>query len=375
MRLPWRAAVLRRWHQIPLPLRLIAHASAWFGYGVLLSMLNGADDNPRSLAMIWAASGVGAVVTSTVDAMLPRVFGSIDELVSYSAALQAGQPPAGVDPAVWLSRIRRSRVAGVAMWWFLIVFIGFALLSADSSPMSRHLQVSWALVVLGVGAIVELHRRAHRIKRLGAAVRAVRAQPTPISGVSGTGVRDKVQEGWRTNSELSRPARFILTVTMASALAFLVLVIADLDAVVYSDSRTSHAGNAALWAIATGLIASLLLFSDPRITSTDKMIDAIVQYDLAFRGGGLPRDVEVDRWRRWIRTHRRSNFVVLLWGGFFFAVAAWSLSSDPTGYNWIVAGLLGVLGIGQVRRWRSLRAMLHRLETEVESHAVRQLFG
>jgi len=307
--------------------------------------------------------------------MLPKVVGSVDELVGYSAALQTGQPPTGVDSALWRRRIRRSRVAGVAMWWFLIVFIGFMLLSADSSPISHQLQVSWALVVLGVGAIVEMRRRTKRIKRLGSAIHATQARPAPNSDAPEAGARQKLDNKWRNNSETPRPARFIVVATTASALAFLVLAIAELDVMVYSDARTSHVVDAARWASATGLIATVFAFCDPRVTATRWTIDDILQYDLAFQGGELPRDVDVDQWRRWMRNHHRSHIVVLMWAGFYFAIAAWSLSSGPTGYHWIVAGLLGVLGIGQIRRWRNLRGMLHRLEARVGRHALRQLFG
>ena len=121
-------------------------------------------------------------------------------------------------------------------------------------------------------------------------------------------------------------------------------MVADLDSVVYGDAGLSHLGRAALWATTTGVIVTVLAFYDPRLTATSRTIESKFSNTT-----GRSAAVSYLRSRRrpmvrWIRSHRQSYAIMLVWACFYLAVGFWSLLGDPTGYHWVVAGLLAVRG-------------------------------
>ncbi len=78
----------------------------------------------------------------------------------------------------------------------------------------------------------------------------------------------------RDNAETPLARRFTTGAAGASALAFVILVIADLDSVVYGDAGLAHLGRAALWATTTGLIVTVLASYDPRLSATSRTIES-----------------------------------------------------------------------------------------------------
>ena len=375
MRLPRSTGALRIWYRIPLALRIFVLSTAWFAYADLMSMLNAADDSPPTMEIIWGASAAASVVTVLVDATTPRLLGSLDELARYSSALRTGKPPSGIDRPLWQKRIRRSRAATAATWMLLCPFIGFGILSADSSPSPYRRPALWILAIIGAGVSAVLLRHSTRTRRLGLALNECHDQMYSKEVAVAPSVMDWVQGRWRDNAETSRARRVAGMLSSAITIAFLVLLVADLDSIVYGESTASHFIWAGGLATVTGVIVTVIIFGDPRLTATSRTIESILQYDWAFRTGELPAGFDADQWRSWIRSHHRSDAVLLVWACFYLAVGFWSLLGDPTGYHWVVAGLAGAFAMWMIRRWRCLSARLAWLEDLVQRQAVRQLFG
>lgn len=180
---------------------------------------------------------------------------------------------------------------------------------------------------------------------------------------------------WRSNAETPLAGRICMTAVMTTAVSFGVLLVADLDSVVYNDSRTTHLGWATAIAGVMGIALTTKVFGDPRLRATRETIDEIVRYDSAYRAAELPAHFDVDQWQSWIRRQHLSDRAVLIWAGFYSTVACWAIATHSPGYHWVVGMLLAALAIWQFRRWQSLCAMNARLKRLVEQHAVRQLFG
>jgi hypothetical protein len=258
---------------------------------------------------------------------------------------------------------------------FVYPVLAFGVMSADSSQSPHRVLLEGLLVSCAIWFFVALCIRGARITRLESEIKKL---PLPLRCETPTSAQtdsQRVREALRNNAETPLAGRFAAGAAMTSALAFVVLLVADLDSVAYDDSRIAHLGRAALWATVTGLIATVTASGDPRLSATSQTIEGILQYDWAFRTGELPAQFDVEQWRRWMRSHRRSDGVMLVCAGFCFAVGCWSLLGHPTGYHWILAGLLALVGVWQIRRWRRLRARQDWLGARVERYAVRQLFG
>jgi hypothetical protein len=355
--------------------RILVVSAAWFGYADLMSMLNATSDAPPTMEIIWGASAAAAAATSLVDAAMARRFGSLDELARYSSALRTGKLPNGIDPTLWRHWLRLSCKATTVTWLLACPFLGFAMLSADSSPSPQRSPALWTLGVITTGLVAVMHRRSTRIKRLGSAIDECRAVMPSKQVQAAPCAIQRMQDRWRENAQTSRAGRIARLLLPAMTLAFLVLLVADLDSIVYGESIASHLIWAGGLATVTGVIVTVIAFDDPRLTATDRTIESILQYDWAFCTGELPAAVDADQWRRWIRSHHRSYAILLVWACFYLAVGFWSLLSDPTGYHWVVAGLLGTFAMWMIRRWRCLSARLAWLEELVQRQAVRQLFG
>ncbi len=375
MRRPTRVSAISIWYQVPLAPRILVVFTAWFSYGVLLSNLNSLDDSTRTAEIIWCACQSGTWLTILADTVIRSSFDSLDQLVAYSAALRTGEVPEDIDTGQWRRRLRHSRIAVVLTPLLVYPVLALGVMSADSSQSPHRVLFEVLLVSCAICLFLALCLRGARITRLEA---EIKKRPPPLRYETPTPV-DKSLQRWndalRDNAETPLARRFTTGAAGASALAFVILVIADLDSVVYGDAGLAHLGRAALWATTTGLIVTVLASYDPRLSATSRTIEEILRYDWAFRSGQLPAQFDVEQWCGWIRSHGKSCVVMLVCACFSFAVAGWSLLSHPTGYHWIVAGLLAVLGGWQVRRWRQLCARLGWLEARVKRYAVRQLFG
>jgi hypothetical protein len=363
------------WHRVPRPLRVLALAAAWFSYGAVLSNLNSLDDGDITAEVIWGACLFGYCISALVTSIRPALFSSADEFVTYRTALRTGNLPEEVDLPVWERRLSRSRLETVLRMWFAFPYLGFGALSADSSQTQYRVFLLCMFALSGIWVLTRVFMRTARIKQLESAVRQRqnRQRPEPVAPADKT--MPSVERHWRSNAEAPMAERLLTTAVATTALAFVPLLLADLDSIVYSDSPLSHLAWIALCANATGLVVTGTVFLDPRMRATGQSIETILQYDRAFRIAELPDQFDVDQWRSWIKCDHRSNMVTLIWAGFYLIVGSWSVLSHPSGYHWVLAILLASLAIWQIRRWQCLCRLTTRLETQVERHSIRQLFG
>jgi hypothetical protein len=142
----------------------------------------------------------------------------------------------------------------------------------------------------------------------------------------------RVESQWRSTAEAPMAQRLTTTAIATSTLAFVPLLLADLDSIVYSDNRGTHLAWAALLATTTGLVVTRVVFWDPRLRATARTIEPILKYDRAFRTGELPDQFDVDQWRVWMKSHHRSDGVTLVWACFYVIVGCWSVLSSSSGY-------------------------------------------
>ncbi|WP_133691638.1 hypothetical protein [Mycobacterium sp. BK086] len=325
------------WYRLPLALRVLILVAAWFTYGALLSNLNVLDDGSRTAEIIWGACAVGLAVSAVAE--------------------------------VWRSRLSRSRLAAILTPMLAAPYLGFGALSAHSSRSQHRVLLLWMLALGAIWLFVVTHKRLARIRHVQSVTPKPLTSPFPAPPASG------FQKQLRSNAETPMAGRIVTTSVMTTATVFLVLLVADLDSVVHSEARDVHLTWAAVFAIVLGVTLTVTAFEDPRLRATQQTIDEILQYDLAFRAAELPAQFDVDQWQGWIKEHRRSDAVTLIWAAFFAIVAGWSVLTHPPGYHWIVATLLIVLAAWQIHRWQDLRAMNARLKMMVERHAIRQLYG
>jgi hypothetical protein len=356
-------------------------ATAWFSYGALLSNLNTLDDGSRTAEIIWGACVFGYCTSALIELIRPALFSSTDEFVTYRTALRTGHLPDGVDLPVWDRRLSRSRLAITVVPWFALPYLGFGALSADSSNTRYRVSLLWIFVTCGIGVLAWVFRRIARIKQLESTVRQrqERQRPEPVVPVEPAAPASRamvrLQKQWKSNAETPMTQRIVTMIVVSGTLAFIALLLADLDAVVYSDNRGARVAWVALWASTIGVAATVIVLLDPRMRASNRTIEAILEYDWAFRAGELPAQFDVDQWRGWMKSQHQSDAVTLVWACFYLIVGCWSVVSHPSGYHWVLAILLAVVAIWHVHRWRYLCAMNARLETLVERHTVRQLFG
>lgn len=373
--LPRRTRALHSWYRIPSALRTLTISIVWFGYADLLTLLNSADDSIRTMAVIWGACGAACTVTVIADLIRPRAFGSVPELVRYSAALQTGTPPDELDTALWLRGIRRDRRHTVVTWAIAVVLGGFGFLSADSSPSPLRWPLIAVYTLASATAFVEINVHRTRRERLASAISSRRAVEVRAGQVGAQPLaRDSQQRQLHETAQLPLAARFATTFAATAVLALLILLVAELDALVYESTLATHVGNAALMSFIVALAITATMFTDPRVSARTQNIERILQYEWSFRGGQLPVEFDAEEWHQWVRRHRTASGALLLSASFLLGVATWSLS-QPGGFHWVVAGLLGSAGSWQVLRWFGLRTRLVRFEERIRSHAVRRLFG
>jgi hypothetical protein len=368
------AAADMRWHRVPRALRVLVLAAAWFSYGVLLSNLNSRDD-VTTADVIWGAIFFGFVIATLVSLIRPALFASTDEFVTYRTALRSGDLPDGVNLAVWERRLSRSRLAVVLLPWIALPYLGFGALSADSSMSPYRVLLLWTFALATIWVFVSTFKRIACIKQLESTIRQRQKQSLPEPAARADKTMSRMERQWRSNAEASWAERLISMAIAMSALAFVPLLLADLDSIVYSDNTGAHLAWAALVAATTAGVVTWVVFWDPRLRATTRTIESILQYDRAFRTGELPDQFDIDQWRIWMKSHHRSDAVTLIWACFYLLVGCWSVVSYSSGYHWVLATLLVLLAAWQVRRWQYLCRLMIRLQTQVERHSIRQLFG
>jgi hypothetical protein len=174
----------------------------------------------------------------------------------------------------------------------------------------------------------------------------------------------------------STTVRFVQSSLIGFVFALLVLLVADLDSVVHSYSRTAHLERAASWAALVGVVFAIVMLGDPRLRRGGGSAEQVAAYDRALRSGQLPADIEPDVWRGWLRRGLRSerNLRVLRIC-FLTAVGVSAILTHPTVYRWVIASLYELLAMRFIITWPAVRARYARLAAEVEQRATRQIWG
>jgi hypothetical protein len=340
-----RVMAMSIWFSTSLPLRIAAIFAAWFSYGAVVSNLLTPEDNVRAAPIVWSVCLIAAAVSIASDAGVNRRFGSVEELRTYNVALKNGQLPEGADVVQWRHRIAQSRLAVALATTVLCPLLAFGWLASAYSQVAYHQLPLWTFGLAFIVVFAAAFRRSAHIRNLEPALKRGKASALP------QGDRDRL----RMQSETSLSVWFFSFVVVGSLFAFLLLILADLEPIVYDDNRATHLFWIAVAAVAVGVAATIIALSDPCLRVTAATIDDIRLYDHAFRTFELPEHFDVPLWRRWIRAHRRSNAVVLLWACFCLAVGCWSVLTHPSGYQWVVAILLQLLAVRQFFRWRRAR--------------------
>lgn len=318
------------WFRTPAPLRVAAVFAAWFIYGAVVSNLLTLHDNDRVAPLVWGVCLAGAGIVMAVDAGVHRRFCSAEDLRAYVSALQDGELPADADPAVWWRRTSHSRVAAGLASTLLLPLLAFGWIAATYSNTAFHQLPQWAFAAAAIVTFGASCRRLGQIKNLEAEIKRRKAIAVRFT------TRDRLQG----QTELSLWAR-ILSYTAACVVpAGVTLTLADLEVIVYGPDRGAHLLWIVMAAAAVGITATIVVVQDPSLRVTTSTVDEIRSYDRAFRTAELPTDIDVPRWRQWVRARRRADFALLLWAGFYLGVAGWSIASHPSGYRWVVAMLL-----------------------------------
>jgi hypothetical protein len=148
--------------------------------------------------------------------------------------------------------------------------------------------------------------------------------------------------------------------------AFLVLLIADLEPLVFGGPRIASLGWAAAWAaLGAGWALRRNLAS----------FEQYAEYNETIRTGGMPADIEPDVWRRQLKSTRVENLMKLLVAGFLVAVGVSSILTDQSVYRWVTALLFELLAMWFLFHWWAMRQRLARLGAEVDRRAIRETFG
>src|SRR6185312_9588866 len=83
--------------------------------------------------------------------------------------------------------------------------------------------------------------------------------------------------------------------------AFLALLLADLDSVVFGDAWIEHLEWATAWAAPMSLVSAISLFGDPSMRRGGGPFEPLVEYERAIRTGEMPSRIEPEVWRGWLR--------------------------------------------------------------------------
>jgi protein-S-isoprenylcysteine O-methyltransferase Ste14 len=158
------------------------------------------------------------------------------------------------------------------------------------------------------------------------------------------------------------------------ACAFLVLLIADLESLVYGGPRIMRLEWAAGLAVLIAL-AFVVLGQERDLRRNFASLDQYTEYSQAVRTEDMPTNIEPDVWRRRLKTNRRSNLLRLLCACFLVGVGLASLLTDQSVYRWMTASLFQLVAIWFLVKWWDTREALAALAAQVERHANRQSWG
>ena len=343
------------------------------GYAVVVLDLNSLDNSSQGAKIIWTACLVGAAVTVVVDMGLRPKFGSPEQRIAYKRALRTSELPADIELDVWRRWLDRSRLANLALWlaW---PFGAFGVASSASSPSAyRWVPVS-AFALLTVWGFAASWWRLVQISRLAAEVNR-RRKAKRRRGLLTRGTVGRDEERWKNYLEGPLVWRVLTTAVVGFALAFLVLLVADLESLIYSDSRNVHLECAAFWAAPMGLAGAVLEWGSPRLRGSFDSVEQLIAYYRALRIGQLPARIEPDMWRSWLKSSRRTLGIHLFSACFLVAVGVSSILTYQSVYRWVTASLFELLAIRYLVIWWGSRVRLTRLAADVERCVIRQTWG
>ena len=359
------------WFRLPLLGRVVLIILAWFSYAVVILALNTPDSSSRMTTAVGVASLLGAWVTVSVDLSVHRKFGSRQQTIEYQRALRTGALPADIEPAEWRRSLRGSRwsIAITAMWAGPLLAFGW--MSSITSQSAYRWAPASAFALLAVWGFISVCRRGAQIKRLAD---ALKRHPGALDQVAATPARAELtlQE---SAFEASAAGRLIPIALGGFVFAFLILLVADLEALVYGGPRIMRLEWAAGLAAVFGLTLAALVI-ERNLHRDFASHEQYREYDRTLRTGQLPKDIDPDVWRRRLSSSRRENLLRPLLACFLVAVGMASIITHQSVYHWVTASLFQLIAMWLlVIKWWEWRERLASLTAEVERWDVRQSWG
>jgi hypothetical protein len=242
--------------------------------------------------------------------------------------------------------------------------------SAYSESAYRLVAVA-AFTLLLVWGFVALCRRGARIKRLEAEIKRHQAALSRAAGAPPETAATSLRRGG-FNSSLAE--RLIGGSVVWFICAFLVFLVADLEALVYGGARIVLLEWAAGWAVLV-VVAWAALGDERDVRRNFASFEQYAEYNRTVRTVEMPADIEPDVWRGRLRSSRRENLFRPFLACFLVAVGVSSILTHQSAYHWITASLFELVAIWMLVNWWTTREQLASLAAEVERHAIRQTLG
>lgn len=364
---------MESWFRLPLAMRCAAIGLGWLAYMALTLRLLPGDAAGRITLPVGIACAVGAACTAAADHRLHRRFDSVEQLTTYRRALRTGKLPndiGAVELDDWRRWLRGSEVANglISLWVSPFVLMAFLVSLGSESPY--HWLASAAFGGLFLWGAFVLVQRGTRIKQLKAAARRRQASARPVGNPTKPSDAAKHQDAF----EMSMPGRMVGGGVVLFVGAFLVVLIADAEALFRDGPRIVGLGWAA--ACAALLVVVWAVLSEERdLRRNFATFEEYSAYGQAVRSGGLPADIEPDVWRVRLKCTRRENLFRLVLACYFLATGVASVLTEHSVYRWVSASLFEVIAIYFLINWWTARERLTALMAAVDRHAIRRTWG
>ena len=363
---------MESWFRLPLVVRVALIITAWFSYAIAILALNAPDSSSRVAMPVGVGCLLGAWVTVGVDLGVHRKFGSREQTIAYQRALRTGDLPADAEPDKWRRWLRGSRwsTAFAVMW--IVPALWFGWMSSITSPSVYRWMPASVFALLAAWGLVSVCRRGARIRRLTDEVKRRRASldQAAASPASATPALSLQQSAF----EASTAGRLVPIALGGFVLAFLILLVADLEYLVYGGPRVLGLRWAAGCAAAFGFTLAALVI-ERNLRRDFASYEEYTEYNQTLRTGRLPAAIEPDAWRRRLRSSRRENLIRPMLAGFLVAVGIASIATRQSVYHWVTASLFQLLAMWLLVKWWEWRDRLVSLTAEVERHDARQSWG
>ena len=361
---------MESWFRLPLVVRVALIITAWFSYAIAILALNAPDSSSRVAMPVGVGCLLGAWVTVSVDLRMHRKFGSREQTIAYQRALRTGELPADAEPDKWRRWLRGSgwSTAFAVMW--IVPALWFGWMSSITSQSGYRWMPATAFALLALWGIVSVCRRSARIKRLQD---ALKRRPAPHARAAATPAKDELTLR-ESAFEASAAGRLIPIAVGGFVLAFLILLVADLEAIVHGGPRIMGLRWAAGYAAVFGFTLAALVI-ERNLRRDFASYEEYTEYNQTLRTGRLPAAIEPDAWRRRLRSSRRENLIRPMLAGFLVAVGIASIATRQSVYHWVTASLFQLLAMWLLVKWWEWRDRLVSLTAEVERHDARQSWG